>query len=101
MKWYIIEKVASTCTAGCSLLCHACNNCVHMFTCTCMDAIMHSTICKHVHLLCLHHPNDHESIDKSGESLPVDATEQTTVAARFSVAFMSYNCHKRNCTEKH
>ena len=27
-QWYIIEKVASTCTAGCSLLCHACNICV-------------------------------------------------------------------------
>ena len=44
-QYYIVEKFASTCPAACNLHCNACSICVHMFTCTCMDAIMHSTIC--------------------------------------------------------
>ncbi len=46
---YKITKVAENC--DCQLVCSKCNICVHMFTCTCMDASIHATICKHVHLV--------------------------------------------------
>ena len=35
----------------CPLCCSMCNECVHMYTCTCMDVTLHSTIYKHMHLL--------------------------------------------------
>lgn len=28
-----------------------CGACVHMYTCSCLDATLHYTVCKHVHLV--------------------------------------------------
>ena len=36
---------------NCHLSCPECNVWVHMFTCSCVDAVLHNTICKHIHLL--------------------------------------------------
>ena len=36
---------------SCALICSDCGICIHMYTCTCLDATLHCTICKHVHLL--------------------------------------------------
>ena len=35
----------------CSLKCSSCNICVHTYTCSCLDFLLYSTICKHVHLV--------------------------------------------------
>ena len=81
-EWYVVEKVNSICTTACNLYCQECKIFIHMYTCTCIDAMMHHTICKHVHLLCLL-GIDHESI---GNSLPVDFphAQQTAVATCIS-----------------
>ena len=34
--------------------------CMHMYSCTCMDVILHYTVCKHIHFL-------HMSINKQEE----------------------------------
>ena len=46
---YTMEKRKDQCC--CKLRCSTCDICIHMYSCTCMDATLHSTICKHVHLL--------------------------------------------------
>ena len=35
----------------CSLKCSNCNICVHTYTCSCVDFLLYSTICKHIHLV--------------------------------------------------
>ena len=44
-------KKESECSTNCLLRCSDCNICVHEFTCTCPDSVIHATICKHIHLL--------------------------------------------------
>lgn len=47
--YYILQQLQETCS--CKLNCSVCHACVHMYLCTCMDATIHNTVCKHVHLL--------------------------------------------------
>ena len=35
----------------CSSKCSNCNICVHTYTCSCVDFLLYSTICKHIHLV--------------------------------------------------
>ena len=46
---YTLEQGKSFC--DCKLKCSHCDACTHMYTCTCMDSIVHTTVCKHMHLL--------------------------------------------------
>ena len=50
-KHYTIKKLSVECS--CALQCSDCGICIHMYTCTCLDATLHCTICKHAHLLIL------------------------------------------------
>ena len=49
---------------------------------SCMVAIMQSTFCKHVQLLCLTYSIEH---DKPGDILPVNVPPQATLAGPGSV----------------
>ena len=46
---YTVEKVLDKCL--CALKCGKCNACVHLYSCTCMDFLIHSTVCKHIHFV--------------------------------------------------
>ena len=46
---YIVEKQCDSC--DCQLFCKFCSICPHMYSCTCLDAVLRNTVCKHVHLL--------------------------------------------------
>ena len=46
---YVVEKLEESC--DCKVICHDCQICPHAYTCTCLDATLHATICKHVHLV--------------------------------------------------
>ena len=48
---YYVTREADCCPANCSLQCKDCNICIHYYTCNCVDALIHNTICKHVHLI--------------------------------------------------
>ena len=37
----------------CRVTCSSCGVCPHNFTCTCLDSLLHSTVCKHIHFLVL------------------------------------------------
>ena len=44
-KYYIVTKVKEDC--ACLLRCSSCHVCVHMYSCSCADAHLHNTVCKH------------------------------------------------------
>ena len=48
-SYYDVIKVKKC--DGCPLGFDECHICIHMFTCTCLDAALHQTICKHIHVL--------------------------------------------------
>ena len=50
-KSYTVEKDMQECDTNCTLKCQECNICVHMYCCNCNDALIHHTICKHIHLI--------------------------------------------------
>ena len=64
--FYVIQKVQENC--DCPLRCSLCYACSHMYTCTCLDATLHSTVCKHVHLLCMDLPDDIDVITEDMDS---------------------------------
>ena len=48
---YTVRKHDDSCVLNCWLRCRVCSVCVHTFSCTCPDSLLHGTICKHVHLV--------------------------------------------------
>ena len=48
---YTVTLVHNTCPQHCLLYCPDCAICVHMFMCNCADALIRTTICKHIHLV--------------------------------------------------
>ena len=46
---YTVKRQVESCE--CHVRCKPCGVCTHTFTCTCLDSILHSTICKHIHLV--------------------------------------------------
>ena len=46
---YVVKKAQENCE--CNLQCTDCQICPHNYTCTCLDSILHTTVCKHVHLV--------------------------------------------------
>ena len=47
---YTVEK-SNPCEGNCWIRCQLCGICVHDYTCTCPDSLLHGTICKHIHLV--------------------------------------------------
>lgn len=76
-QYYNIEKVTTSLECDCHLRCVTCGVCVHNFSCSCIDALLHNTICKHVHLLCLQHPE----LDKASTDAGMSPAEHTTTVA--------------------
>ena len=46
-----VECLSTSCEFECKLLCSTCQICPHMYSCTCLDFTLHSTVCKHIHLI--------------------------------------------------
>ena len=45
----------------CHLKCTSCDACIHMYTCTCTDHVVHYTVCKLAHLVHLQTQDEEES----------------------------------------
>ena len=77
-KSYTVEKDKYECDPNCALKCQQCNICVHMYCC---DALVHHTICKHIHLVASTNPASTDSIDVpfNQDYAPLLATLQTDV----------------------
>ena len=46
---YTLQKETSC--NNCQLQCSYCRACVRAYSCTCIDSITHTTLCKHMHIL--------------------------------------------------
>ena len=66
---YTVEREAHECDSKCALRCQECNVCVHMYSCNCSDALIHHTICKHIHLVA---SSNHQS-----EEVPMDYADSS------------------------
>lgn len=56
---------------NCKLRCEKCNVCVHMYSCTCLDATLHYAACKHVHLVHMHRHHVQTSVEMMSKGHPV------------------------------
>lgn len=77
----------------CKLCCGFCGACIHRFSCSCVDSAVHSTVCKHSHLVQMHifaqpgtaeaHPStsssesDVQSLHYLAQVLPTSASQNT------------------------
>jgi len=64
---YLVKKQLDSCS--CHLRCSTCDVCVHMYSCTCMDYLIHSTVCKHIHLVNIHQSPSNECHFEHQEAL--------------------------------
>ena len=68
IDFYTVLKYKGSC--GCKLYCKTCNACIHVYTCTCIDSMIHTTVCKHVHIVDLiynkssTHPSSDNQVDE-------------------------------------
>ena len=74
---YTVTLENVDCPFKCHIKCSVCNICIHMYSCTCTDALVHGSICKHIHLTiqCMKQSNASYSIHQ-----PSSATIQNQVA---------------------
>ena len=63
-KKYTVQYIAK-CTT-CELRCSKCNTCIHMYTCSCLDSVTHTTVCKHIHLIHLLEGERYNSMGDGG-----------------------------------
>ena len=49
---YQVKAVPSEGPHDCRLNCFECNVCIHQYSCQCVDHLLYTNICKHIHLLC-------------------------------------------------
>lgn len=48
-NFYTVQQNKERCS--CCVKCAHCSACIHMFTCTCADSHLQTTVCKHVHIV--------------------------------------------------
>ena len=65
---YTVKKVLKTCE--CQLLCSTSNICIHLYYCSCLDATIDSTVCKHVHLLHIVEDGNHSKSTTVSNTTP-------------------------------
>ena len=64
MVKYRIRQLSQHC--NCKIQCASCAVCLHMYTCSCVDSAVHSTACKHTHIVHME-----ESSGPSPQSIPL------------------------------
>lgn len=63
---YTVTQANSACE--CKVTCGFCGVCLHKFVCSCVDSAVHSTACKHSHLVQLHVGQEAQVPHKSSEA---------------------------------
>ena len=95
-KHYIVTKIKEEC--ACLLHCSSCHVCIHIFSCSCTDAHLHSTVCKHsnvVQVLSINQPSEVLQNDDSGslEDLAINREDQDLYE---DLVFLARNNNKLN-----
>ena len=75
--YYTVQlEMGSNCT-DCMTSCSKCSICPHQCTCTCLDATVHHTVCKHVHAVVIQHvQNDTSSASGTTESVAIGHSDR-------------------------
>ena len=76
---YVVEKMQEQCE--CKVKCKECDICPHMYVCSCLDATLHATVCKHVHLV--------EMTYNQHTNKPISTTETTEIDYDYFTNIMS------------
>lgn len=80
-QYYTITWDQHKCPINCCLICIDCNICVHCYTCNCPDALIQSTICKHIHLV-VRYQHTHSPSPPQDATVPHASKTDTTVLLR-------------------
>ena len=75
-EYYTVEKVSNN-SCSCKVRCNRCDICICSYSCTCMDYLIHATICKHIHLVNIF---DREQENETESSEINSSTTTTSVA---------------------
>ena len=86
---YTIKKSSPQACSSCPLKCSHCGVCMHMYSCTCLDSILHSTACKHVHLVHMHMQQQLSCTEQSDEQSTGDTLNQSD-NEEYSTTFPQY-----------
>ncbi|XP_026464645.1 uncharacterized protein LOC113367234 [Ctenocephalides felis] len=54
---YVVTKINPTCNSTC-MRCESCKICLHTYSCSCIDYLIRSNICKHIHACVKVFPSD-------------------------------------------
>ena len=49
--FYKMFKIKDSSRPCFNIMCNECGVCTHQYSCTCMDFLLQTTICKHIHLV--------------------------------------------------
>ena len=74
---YTLEILRKECS--CQLYCSMCKACIHMYSCTCMDATIHNTVCKHAHFLHMSIYKDVHQDDSKVEHIHVANSDEDMI----------------------
>ncbi|XP_069695882.1 uncharacterized protein [Periplaneta americana] len=72
---YNVHKVEEECGGACYLKCAACEVCIHLFTCTCVDYVIRGNICKHIHSIALIHKRSGRNSTVMSEAVATTSQE--------------------------
>ena len=80
-KAYSVTQLHKTCPYNCLMRCNECDICVHMFLCSCPDALIKNSICKHVHLVARTQSKTHTAMDTedNAHSDPLQEADESEV----------------------
>ena len=74
---YTVTLENDNCPYNCYLKCSDCGICIHTFTCNCIDSLIRSTICKHIHLVARLHKPPVQDIGSAPTVDNIDYQEET------------------------
>lgn len=81
MVQYMVSRLQKEC--HCKVRCGSCAVCVHMYTCSCVDSAVHSTACKHMHVV--HMQEEADLSPSSGDPLMSTSLSQQTTEDMHSI----------------
>ena len=85
-SYYIIIQLCTNCS--CKLNCSHCGACIHMYSCSCIDYALHSTVCKHIHLVHMHVTSETKHHDLlASDAIQGDTAQLDSATAMVEPAF--------------
>ena len=91
--FYTVHRLLTSCE--CKLSCRRCNVCVHQYTCSCLDATIHATVCKHIHLIHMRSSNTLMKTARNQDS-PITKTNSEMAKYFFDAALPQHPESKHN-----